>query len=164
MTPLRPDNCWKRCFRPHLEKAGLGWLNFLVMRRTHATLMKVLGVDGKLVADQLVVKSPANGLVMPHCKDAAPKRTITADDVLRAQMVLPLRERLIFRLAVCEGVRPGEIVALQVGDLRDGIFYVNRRVYSGKIDTPKSERSRRVVPATATTLALIEQWRELLPN
>ena len=53
MTPLRPDNCWKRCFRPHLEKAGLGWLNFLVMRRTHATLMKVLGVDGKLVADQL---------------------------------------------------------------------------------------------------------------
>ena len=27
--------------------------NFLVMRRTHATLMKALGVDGKLVADQL---------------------------------------------------------------------------------------------------------------
>lgn len=107
-------------------------------------------------ADQLVVKSPANGLVTPHCKDAAPKRTLTADDVLRAQMVLPLRERLIFRLAVCEGMRPGEIVALQVGDLRDGIFYVYRRVFCGKIDTPKSRRSRRVVPATATTLALIE--------
>ena len=53
MTPLRPDNCWKRCFRPHLKKVGLDWVNFLVMRRTHATLMKTLGVDGKLVADQL---------------------------------------------------------------------------------------------------------------
>ena len=79
-------------------------------------------------------------------------------------MVLPIRERLIFRLAVCEGMRPGEIVALQVGDLRDGIFHINRRVYSGKIDTPKSKRSRRVVPATATTLTLFEQWRELLLN
>ncbi|MBV9506291.1 MAG: tyrosine-type recombinase/integrase [Acidobacteriia bacterium] len=53
MTPLRPDNCWKRHFRSHLRKVGLGWVNFLVMRRTHATLMKVLGIDGKLVADQL---------------------------------------------------------------------------------------------------------------
>ena len=35
------------------ERSGLGWANFLVMRRTHATLMKALGVDGKLVADQL---------------------------------------------------------------------------------------------------------------
>jgi integrase len=115
-------------------------------------------------ADQLVMKRPANGLVMPRCKDAPQKRTITADDVLRSQMVLPIRERLIFRLAVCEGMRPGEIVALQVGDLRDGIFHINRRAYSGRIDTPKSKRSRRVVPATATTLALFEQWRELLLN
>jgi len=38
---------------PALSKVGLGWANFLVMRRTHASLMKALGVDGKLVADQL---------------------------------------------------------------------------------------------------------------
>src|SRR5215831_7953897 len=31
----------------------LEWANFLVMRRTHSTLMKELGVDAKLVADQL---------------------------------------------------------------------------------------------------------------
>ena len=36
-----------------LRKYGLGWANFLVMRRTHATLKKALGMDGKLVADQL---------------------------------------------------------------------------------------------------------------
>jgi integrase len=53
MTPLSKDNCWRRSMHPKLEKVGLGWANFLVMRRTHATLMRALGVEGKLVADQL---------------------------------------------------------------------------------------------------------------
>lgn len=53
MTPLSKDNCWRRSMEPKLAKVGLKWANFLVMRRTHATLMKALGVDGKLVADQL---------------------------------------------------------------------------------------------------------------
>jgi integrase len=53
LTPLSKDNCWRRSMQPKLAKVGLGWANFLVMRRTHATLMKALGVDGKLVADQL---------------------------------------------------------------------------------------------------------------
>jgi integrase len=38
---------------PKLEKVELGWANFQVMRRTHATLMNALGISGKLVADQL---------------------------------------------------------------------------------------------------------------
>jgi integrase len=53
MTPLSKDNCWRRVMLPALAKVGLGWANFLIMRRTHATLMKALGADGKLVADQL---------------------------------------------------------------------------------------------------------------
>jgi integrase len=53
MTPLSKDNCWRRYMHRKLDAVGLGWANFLVMRRTHATLMKALGVDGKLVADQL---------------------------------------------------------------------------------------------------------------
>lgn len=44
MTPLSKDNCWQRNIRPRLAKAGFGWVNFQVMRRTHATLMKALGV------------------------------------------------------------------------------------------------------------------------
>jgi integrase len=39
--------------RPALEKVGLEWANFHVMRRTHSTLMKQLKADPKLVADQL---------------------------------------------------------------------------------------------------------------
>jgi len=53
MTPLSKDNCWRRSILPRLQGVGLSWANFLVMRRTHSTLMKTLGVDPKLVADQL---------------------------------------------------------------------------------------------------------------
>ena len=53
MTPLSRDNCWRRHIQPRLAGVGLGWVSFQVMRRTHATVMKSLGVDGKLVADQL---------------------------------------------------------------------------------------------------------------
>ena len=53
MTPLSKDNCWRREMLPKLAEVGLEWANFRVMRRTHSTLMKALGVDAKLVADQL---------------------------------------------------------------------------------------------------------------
>ena len=53
LTPLSKDNCWRRHIAPKLAAVGLEWANFLVMRRTHSSLMNGLGIDGKLVADQL---------------------------------------------------------------------------------------------------------------
>jgi len=53
MTPLAKENVWRRSIAPKLEKADLGWANFQVMRRTHSTLMNAMGVEGKLVADQM---------------------------------------------------------------------------------------------------------------
>ena len=53
LTPLSKDNWWWRIMRPALQKVGLEWANFQVMRRTHSTLMKQLKADPKLVADQL---------------------------------------------------------------------------------------------------------------
>jgi hypothetical protein len=51
MTPLSRDNWWNRSARPNLEEAGLAWATFQVMRRTHATLMRQMKADPKLVAD-----------------------------------------------------------------------------------------------------------------
>jgi integrase len=43
-----------RLFRVSVHAAvGLSWVNFQVMRRTHSSLMNALGIDGKVVADQL---------------------------------------------------------------------------------------------------------------
>jgi integrase len=51
--PPSRDNVFRRHIAPMLKSAGLGWVNFHVMRRTHATLMNEIVDDPKLVADQL---------------------------------------------------------------------------------------------------------------
>jgi integrase len=52
MTPLAKENVWRRSIAPKLEKAGLGFVNFQVMRRTFASLCKGGGGDAKAIADQ----------------------------------------------------------------------------------------------------------------
>ena len=48
---------------------------------------------------------------------------------------LDVREQIIVRLATFEGMRPGEILGLQRGDidLNEGSLLVRRRVYPGEM-------------------------------
>jgi integrase len=114
--------------------------------------------------DGLVTVNPTKGLVNPKCKPQAEKKTFPLDGFERAEMVLALRERLVFRLAICEGMRPGEIMGLQRRDYYDRTFHINRRIYRGIIDEPKGRRSRRKIPATPSTAAVMGQWLDLLPG
>lgn len=50
--PLWRDNVWYRHMKPKLETVGLGWANFQVLRRTHASLGHDIKVDPKVAADQ----------------------------------------------------------------------------------------------------------------
>jgi integrase len=77
MTPMAKENVWRRWIGPKLEKAGLGWVNFQVMRRTHASLMSDLGVEGKLVADQLGHSLDVNQNV--YTQSAVSKRQIAVN-------------------------------------------------------------------------------------
>jgi integrase len=52
-TPISPGNLWRRDIRPVLEKLHLGWVNYQVLRRSCSSLLNDLGVEGKIVADQL---------------------------------------------------------------------------------------------------------------
>jgi integrase len=68
-------------------------------------------------------------------------------------------------------MRPGEIMGLQVGDFREGVLHILRRVYRGRVDTPKGPRSGRLkprslraVPPTDTTKAILDRWISILPN
>ncbi len=77
MTPLAKENIWRRSIQPKLERAGLGWVNFQVMRRTHSSLMNDLGVDGKLVADQLGHSLDVNQNV--YTQSAVSKRQVAVN-------------------------------------------------------------------------------------
>ena len=50
--PMWRENIWYRHMLPALQKVGLEWANFLVLRRTHASLGHDLKVDPKVAADQ----------------------------------------------------------------------------------------------------------------
>ena len=52
ITPMSADNLWRRIMQPKLEKIGLGWATFQVLRKTNASLSKKSGVDPKVASDQ----------------------------------------------------------------------------------------------------------------
>lgn len=113
-------------------------------------------------SDGLIAVNPESGLITPRCKAGVPKRTLSVDDVRRAELILEPRDRLMFRLAVYEGLRPGEIVGLKLGDIQPDGIHIERRVYRGLVDSPKSARSRRVVPPTQATRNLLSVYVETL--
>jgi integrase len=74
---------------------------------------------------------------------------------------LDLRERLIFRLAVLGGMRPGEILAIRLANIRKDSILIDQRVYKGNIDTPKGrkgKRTSRTMALSADTLADLAEW------
>jgi integrase len=71
------------------------------------------------------------------------------------------RERLIAKLAVVGGMRPGEIFALTWGRLKATHAEIQQRIYRRKIDTPKTDNSTRHAALPEGLLAEIEAWRAL---
>lgn len=150
----------RRELQDHLNTKAAAGLSSSVVKHIRFQL----GAIYKMAeGDGLISVNPTKGLIDPKCKPAAEKKTITVDEFLRGQLVLDLRDRLVFRLSVAEGMRPGEIVGQKPGDFYDGMFHIRRRVYRGVIDEPKGERSWREIPATSITAALLRKWLELLP-
>lgn len=117
------------------------------------------------VSEGAVDRNPAVTLYTPRdCQPGREKRVLTSDEFMRMLTVLDLREKVIVRLATIEGMRPGEITALKVGDLELSDFRINvrRRLYRGNIDDPKTGRSKREVALTYGTLSLMEVWVDRL--
>jgi integrase len=117
------------------------------------------------MSDGLIESNPAAALFTPPCKAGAEKLSMSPAEIRLALSVLDLRERLIFRLAVFAGMRPGEIFAVCLGDVHQDSIFVKQRVYKGDIDTPKGrkgKRTSRTVALSSETLSDLAAWRALL--
>ncbi len=126
----------------HLDKIADQGLSFSIVAHVRWQFVAIFEMA---TGDGAVVLNPTAGLVTPKCKAADQKRVITIADMIRGQMVLEIRERLIYCLAV-----------------RDGMIHVERRIYRGNVDTPKSKNSRREIAPTSTTAAILRQYLELV--
>lgn len=115
-------------------------------------------------ADGLIDHNPAQELRIPkNCKAGRDTRPLTEQEVNQFLGVLDLRERLMARLAIYEGLRPGEILALIWGALESDAIVISQRIYQGKFGTPKSGKPREAGVSDGTQ-AEIRKWRKLAPS
>jgi integrase len=111
------------------------------------------------IAEGKVQRNPALLLFTPKVAAKPIHRAMTVVDVRQCFSVLGPRERLIAKLAILAGMRPGEIFAMTWGRLTATHADIMQRVYRRKLDTPKTDNSTRHAALSVGLLSDIEAWR-----
>jgi integrase len=113
------------------------------------------------MSDGLMLNNPAAQLRIPRkCQPGRAMRPLTEEEVNTYLEALDLRERIIARLAIFEGMRPGEILALRWKSLEGSAICVEERVYKRKLNTPKNGKKREGAISDGT-LTLLTKWADL---
>jgi integrase len=110
------------------------------------------------IAEGILRLNPAVLLYTPKETKRPVHRALTVAEVPLVLAALGKRERLIAKLAILSGMRPGEIFGLTWGRLAEASAEVTQRVYRNKIDTPKTHNSVRKAALTEGLLADLEEW------
>ena len=112
-------------------------------------------------SDSIISGNPAAELKIPkRCQPGRAMRPLTEEEVHTYLEAFGLREKLIARLAIFEGMRPGEILALRWKSVAGGIIRVAERVYKRKFNTPKNGKTREGAISDGT-LELLNEWAGL---
>jgi len=121
------------------------------------------GIFKMAMSDGAVELNPTLGLYTPACKATKEKRILTVEEIRKALSVLTLRDRLMFRMALFDGMRPGEILAIRLGKIAEESVLIDQRVYRGIMDTPKGrkgKRTSRIVALSPGTKEDLREWRK----
>jgi integrase len=113
------------------------------------------------LAEGALTKNPAALLYVPRHAVRTPTKVMTKDELATVLGVLGLRERLIVRLAGTSELRPGEVEGLQWRDAIPEGLRITRRVYRGKVDTPKTHRGVRTAALSTSTRRDLDEWANL---
>lgn len=116
-------------------------------------------------ADGLMQSNPAAELRVDEdaCQPGKETRPLTIEQAQKYLEALDLRERLAARLALVEGMRPGELLALRWSRIDADIADVSKRIYAGRFGPPKN-RKKRDCAISEGTLELLKEWRRLCGN
>jgi integrase len=113
------------------------------------------------MSDGLVGNNPAAALRIPkECQPGRDLRSLTEKEVIEYLEVFDLRERLISRLAIFSGMRPGEILALRLKSVAGDEIRVDQRVYKRVLGTPKNGKARKAAMSPGT-YELFQEWIDL---
>jgi len=103
---------------------------------------------GWAVECEWLTKNPCIGLKLPrNCGGRrVQRRVLTPDEVFAIVRGLHEPYATLVLFLYITGVRIGEAIAVRHEDLTDNGLHVRRRIYEGKVDEVKTERSERVLP------------------
>jgi integrase len=112
-------------------------------------LSHIRAVFNFAIEDELLEHNPALRLDMPPTRKES-QRFLTPDEYIRLLTVAGQRDRLILRLFLVDGLRPGELFALRVNDIQTGELHIDQTVVDYKLkDGAKTEGSIASVPLSA---------------
>jgi len=99
-------------------------------------------------------------LALPAEEIRKQTRFYSADEVRRIIAVAPQPYRTMFAIAAMTGLRAGEVVALQKGDLdfAGRLIHVRRSAWYGRVQTLKSKASRSDVVMAEALLTLLGEY------
>jgi integrase len=130
---------------------GLSWNSVRHLRTTFGTLLNAAEMD-ELIRQNVVKKTR-----LPRRIHSEEPPLVSLDDLKSLLKELPEPSRSIAALIVLTGLRIGEMLALRWCDvdLTAGTLRVRQTVYEGQFDTPKTKRSRRVVPLSPIAVQIL---------
>jgi integrase len=112
-----------------------------------------------VVEEGYLNRNPAEILYIPREARRPLGNVMSKEEVKKLLEALDTRERLIAQLAIIAGMRPGEILALTWGALTGTSAEITQRLYRGRLDTPKTQRSLREAAFSDGLLEAIGEWR-----
>jgi integrase len=111
------------------------------------------------IAEGLLKLNPALLLFSPKGAKRPDRKVMGSKEISALLQVLESRERLVAKLCIFAGLRPGEVFALRWGSIADTFISVRERVYEGVLDSPKSERGTRQGALAKVLIADIAAWK-----
>lgn len=136
------------------------------LRHQYATLNLIFGYAEK---QEMIVKNPMDKVDAPK-REKKPVDALTQEQAARFFQLLsdcPLDFHCILYLLITTGIRRGECMGLQWGDIDEKActISIERNVsYTPEsgvvVSTPKTANSVRTIPIVPSTLHLLQQWKE----
>ena len=113
------------------------------------------------VSEKVIAVNPTTALYTPKTAKRTESLAMSADQVELALGAVEYRERVILRLAIFAGMRPGELLAIQREHVRPdaSVIEIRQRVYRGKFAAPKNGLVRKVA-VPPSTASLLRDWME----
>ena len=135
--------------------AGLSYSTVAHLRWDLRQVFRMAVQEGHLV------RNPAELLFIPRDAKRPVHTVMTLEEVNTCFAVLEPRERLILKLAILAGLRPGEIFSLKWVHLSETHADIRQRIYRGHIDSPKSNNSTRKAALADGLLEDLKAWKAI---